>query len=137
MQGRIYALRYELCDDLPKEPDLTEKETGRTMWKTLSPIALFVSVPNVVTDRNDLVAVAIQMDHKKGTTLFSCLFRFIASIKYMHQTHIHVTKEMPSNNVGDNPYISERLIKKCEHIQNQFPLMSSSVSWYQVVSKQV
>ena len=41
------------------------------MWKTLSPIALFVSVPNVVTERNDLVAVAIQMDYKKGTTLFS------------------------------------------------------------------
>ena len=105
LNGHIYALRYELCDDLPKEPDLTDKENGtRTMWKTLSPIALFVSVSNVVTNRNDLVAVAIQMDYKKGTTLFSCLFHFIASIKYMHQTHIFVTKQMRSNNRERMPH---------------------------------
>ncbi|CAH3181652.1 unnamed protein product, partial [Porites evermanni] len=72
IQGRIYALRYELCDDFSKEPDLTDKENGtRTMWKTLSPIALFVSVPNVVTERNDLVAVAIQMDYKKDSAVFT------------------------------------------------------------------
>ena len=74
MQGRIYALRYELFDDLPSEKDYTDEDHGRTMWKTLSPIVLFVSAPDAVTERNDLVAVAIQMDHTKGTTLFSCPF---------------------------------------------------------------
>ena len=76
MQGRVYALRYEPFDDLHKysEPDLTEdKGSNRTMWKTLSPIALFVSAPDSVV-RNDLVAVAIQMHHTKGTTLLSCPF---------------------------------------------------------------
>ena len=74
MQGLVYALRYELFDDLTSEPDHTDKDSNRTMWKTLSPIALFVSAPDFVTGRNDLVAVAIQMHHTKGTTLFSCLF---------------------------------------------------------------
>ena len=81
-QGRIYALRYELCDDLPREPDLTDNDPRRTMWDTLSPIALFVSAPDFVTDRNDLVAVAIQMDHTKGTTLFSCPFHCL-NLVYM------------------------------------------------------
>ena len=63
------------------------------MWDTLSPIALFVSAPDFVTDRNDLVAVAIQMDHTKGTTLFSCPFHCL-NLVYMDQTHFFVTKEM-------------------------------------------
>ena len=83
------------------------------MWDTLSPIALFVSAPDFVTDRNDLVAVAIQMDHTKGTTLFSCPFHCL-NLVYMDQTHISFAKEMRSNNVADNPYRS-RSMKKCEH----------------------
>ena len=70
MQGRIYALRYDLCDDLPKEKDLTDSDPKRTMWKTLSPIALFVSTPDFVTEQNNLVPVAIQMDHTPGTGHF-------------------------------------------------------------------
>ena len=92
MQGRIYALRYELCDDLPREPDLTDNDPRRTMWGTLSPIALFVSAPDFVTDRNDLVAVAIQMDHTKGTTLFYLVVRFIASV-YIHGLNTHFCYE--------------------------------------------
>lgn len=70
-QGRIYALRYELCDDLPIEHDYTEDDNSRTMWKTLSPIALFVSVKNTTTLRNDLFAVAIQMDRTKDSAVFT------------------------------------------------------------------
>ena len=64
------------------EPDLTDNDPRRTMWDTLSPVALFVSAPDFVTDRNDLVAVAIQMDHTKGTTLFSCPFHCL-NLVYM------------------------------------------------------
>ena len=63
-QGRVYALRYELCDDLPREKDITDDDPNRTMWDTLSPIALFVSAGNSV---NDLVPVAIQMDYTPGS----------------------------------------------------------------------
>ena len=83
------------------------------MWDTLSPIALLVSAPDFVTHRNDLVAMAIQMDHTKGTTLFSSPFHCL-NLVYMDQTHIFVTQDMRSNNVADNPYIS-RSLKKCEH----------------------
>ena len=37
------------------------------MWSTLSPIALFASAQDFVTDRNRLFPVAIQMDHTPGT----------------------------------------------------------------------
>ena len=94
------------------------------MWDTLSPIALFVSAPDFVTDRNDLVAVAIQMDHTKGTTLFSCSFPCLSSV-YMDQTHIFVTKEIRSNNVADNPYIS-RSIKNTKSFRFK---CVGSISW--------
>ena len=61
-QGRIYGLRYELCDDLPRSPDLTDGDPRRTMWDFLSPIALFASAK--VGRYNELVPVAIQMDYK-------------------------------------------------------------------------
>ena len=65
-QGRVYVLRYELCDDLPKEKDLTDSDPNRTMWETFSPIALFASAENIQTKTNNLVPVAIQMDHTPG-----------------------------------------------------------------------
>ena len=66
-QGRVYALRYELCDDLPTEEDITDNDPRRKMWDTLSPIALFVSAEDFLTKRNDLVPVAIQMDYTPGS----------------------------------------------------------------------
>ncbi|XP_068761819.1 polyunsaturated fatty acid 5-lipoxygenase-like [Montipora capricornis] len=70
-QGRIYALRYEFCDDLPKEPkDLTDDDPRRTMWPTLSPIALFASAPDKVTG-NHLVPVAIQMDFTPDSAVYT------------------------------------------------------------------
>ena len=53
-------------DNLPREPDLTDNDTRRTMWDTYSPIALFASAPEFTTGRNHLVPVAIQMDFKPG-----------------------------------------------------------------------
>ena len=66
-QGRVYALRYELCDKLPREEDITDNDPRRTMWDTLSPIALFVSAEDFLTKLNDLVPVAIQMDYTPGS----------------------------------------------------------------------
>ena len=63
-QGLIYALRYELCDDMIRSEDLTDNDTRRTMWNFLSPIALFASAED--GQYNELVPVAIQMDFKPG-----------------------------------------------------------------------
>ena len=64
-QGRIYALRYELCDGLARSPDLTDKDPRREMWNFFSPIALFASKP-ISQGKNELVPVAIQMDFTPG-----------------------------------------------------------------------
>ena len=74
--GRVYVLRYELCDDLPRElKDLTDGDPRRTMWDTLSPIALFASAENVVTKTNNLVPVAIQMDYTPGSVYLTIITR--------------------------------------------------------------
>ena len=52
---------------MPREPDLTDSDPRRTMWDTLSPIALFVSAPDFITKQNKLAPVAIQMDYTPGT----------------------------------------------------------------------
>ncbi|XP_044164783.1 allene oxide synthase-lipoxygenase protein-like [Acropora millepora] len=70
-QGRIYALRYEFMDNLPKEPDLTDHDDKREMWNTYSPIALFASAQNSVTNRSHLVPVAIQMDFTPGSAVYT------------------------------------------------------------------
>ncbi|XP_015779645.1 PREDICTED: allene oxide synthase-lipoxygenase protein-like [Acropora digitifera] len=70
-QGRIYALRYEFMDNLPKEPDLTDHDIKREMWNTYAPSALFASVQNFVTKHNHLVPVAIQMDFTPGSAVYS------------------------------------------------------------------
>ena len=63
-QGRIYALRYELCDDMKRTKDRTDSNPHRAMWDFLSPIALFASAN--VGKHNELLPVAIQMDYKPG-----------------------------------------------------------------------
>ena len=70
-QGRIYALRYEMCDDMARSPDLTDRDPRRKMWNFLSPIALFASKGNK-NGKNELVPVAIQMDYKPGKMLNTC-----------------------------------------------------------------
>lgn len=70
-QRRVYVLRYELCDDLPREKDLTDKDSSRTMWNTLSPIALFASAENSQTNTNRLVPVAIQMDYTPDSAVYT------------------------------------------------------------------
>lgn len=71
-QGRVYVLRYELCDDLPREKvDLTDNDPNRTMWDTLSPIALFASKQDFLTKSNDLVPVAIQMDYTPDSSVYT------------------------------------------------------------------
>lgn len=69
-QGRIYALRYELCDDLGRAPDLTERDPQREMWNFLSPIAFFAS-KTVRGKRNEFVPVAIQMDHPPESAVYT------------------------------------------------------------------
>ena len=64
-QGRIYALRYELCDGLARSPDLTDKDPRREMWNFFSPIALFASKP-ISKSKSELLPVAIQMDFTPG-----------------------------------------------------------------------
>ena len=63
--GRIYALRYELCDGLARSPDLTDKDPRREMWNFFSPIALFASKP-ISKRKSELLPVAIQMDFTPG-----------------------------------------------------------------------
>ncbi|XP_068671938.1 polyunsaturated fatty acid 5-lipoxygenase-like [Montipora foliosa] len=70
-KGFIFALRYELCDDMPRSPDLTDRDPRRTMRDSLSPIALFASAKIKGTDRNELVPVAIQMDYKPDSAVFT------------------------------------------------------------------
>lgn len=77
-EGRVYALRYELCDDLPIEEDITDDDRERKMWKTLSPIALFVSAKDIVTKGNNLVPVAIQMDYTPGSVSLSKFITCVA-----------------------------------------------------------
>lgn len=64
-QGRIYALRYELCDGMERAQDKTDHDPRRSMWDFLSPIAVFASAK--IGRSNELVPVAIQMDYKPGT----------------------------------------------------------------------
>lgn len=64
-QGRIYALRYELCDGMERAQDKTDHDPRRSMWDFLSPIAVFASAKRGRS--NELVPVAIQMDYKPGT----------------------------------------------------------------------
>ncbi|XP_068762512.1 polyunsaturated fatty acid 5-lipoxygenase-like [Montipora capricornis] len=70
-KGFIFALRYKLCDDMPRSPDLTDHDPRRTMRNSLSPIALFASAKIKGTDRNELVPVAIQMDYKPDSAVFT------------------------------------------------------------------
>jgi len=68
-QGRIYALRYELCDDMERAPDKTDHDPNRVMWDFFSPIALFASAKR--GESNELVPVAIQMDYKPDSRVYT------------------------------------------------------------------
>ena len=49
--------------------DLTDNDPKRTMWKYMSPIAIFAS-KHVETSEPKLRPVAIQMDDQQGKILF-------------------------------------------------------------------
>lgn len=70
-EGLVYALRYELCDDMLRIADLTDTDPRRTMWNFLSPIALFASAKVAGKGQNELVPVAIQMDSKPGSKVYT------------------------------------------------------------------
>lgn len=63
ISGRVYVLRYPLCDDLPTQDDITDFDPTRKMRRTQSPVALFVSAPDAP---GGLRPVAIQMDYTPG-----------------------------------------------------------------------
>ncbi|XP_068762352.1 polyunsaturated fatty acid 5-lipoxygenase-like isoform X1 [Montipora capricornis] len=66
-QGSIFALRYELCDNLPRSPDITDRDPRRKMWDFFSPIALFAFAKRC----KELVPVAIQMDFKPDSAVYT------------------------------------------------------------------
>jgi len=58
------------------------------MWDTLSPIALFASAKNLVTETNNLVPVAIQMDYTPGSTF-----------KRFYEVNIYSTITLPQQSL--------------------------------------
>ena len=103
-QGRIYALRYELCDDMERAQDKTDHKPGRAMWDFFSPIAVFASAK---TGRsNELVPVAIQMDYKPGRLELTltqinqdrCFKPRSASLLYTGAYHMMVYKKYAKHN---------------------------------------
>ena len=59
----VFALQYPLLDNLPTSPDIMEHNPSRKMWKSTSPIALFIVKPG---NRRNLQPAAIQMDSKQS-----------------------------------------------------------------------
>ena len=118
-QGRIYALRYELCDGLARSPDLTDKDPQREMWNFFSPIALFASKP-ISWGKSELLPLAIQMDFKPGMyestyfpltriytkkwkLVFTILLRYLLHVLdrewlfFVSQNHVHQVKKRQIN----------------------------------------
>ena len=60
----MYALRYEVFDDLVSFADVADQTPGRNLWPLKSPVALFA----IKTQKNGkrLRPVAIQLDYKPG-----------------------------------------------------------------------
>ena len=65
--GSIFVVQFPLFDNLVTVPDITEPRPTRKMWPSLSPIALFVSLPGDNGAPAQLKPVAIQLDFKPGT----------------------------------------------------------------------
>ncbi|XP_031574298.1 uncharacterized protein LOC116308077 [Actinia tenebrosa] len=73
-RGYLFVLHHPLSDNMESMPDLTDNDPQRRMWKYKSPIALFVMVPgkgNVMTEQPRLMPVAIQMDSKPVSQVFT------------------------------------------------------------------
>lgn len=60
----MYALRYEVFDDLVSFADVVDQTPGRTMWPLKSPVALFAIKSQKSGKR--LRPAAIQLDYKPG-----------------------------------------------------------------------
>lgn len=60
----MYALRYEIFDDLVSFADVFDQTLGRTLWPLKSPVALFAIKSQ--TNEKRLRPAAIQLDYKPG-----------------------------------------------------------------------
>ncbi|EDV21123.1 uncharacterized protein TRIADDRAFT_60387 [Trichoplax adhaerens] len=68
--GRIFVMQFPELRALPQGPDINEVPTdNRTMQNTSSPIAIFVSNPDV--NNGQLLPVAIQMDSTPTSSVFT------------------------------------------------------------------
>jgi len=70
-KGSIFVAQYPLFDNLINVPDITEPRPTRKMWKSLSPIALFASRPGDNGAPAQLRPVAIQLDYKTDSPVYS------------------------------------------------------------------
>jgi hypothetical protein len=61
-EGYLFVLHHPLSNDLRTMKDKGDSDPRRKMWKYMSPIALFASVPG----KARLLPIAIQMDYKPG-----------------------------------------------------------------------
>lgn len=68
-KGNVYVLRYEVFDDMVSFDDTVDKNPGRTLWPTKSPVALF-SIKSQMDDKR-LRPAAIQIDFKPDSPVFS------------------------------------------------------------------
>ncbi|XP_031553186.1 arachidonate 5-lipoxygenase-like [Actinia tenebrosa] len=62
--GSVFVCHFPLFDNIVNVPDITEGNPSRKMWKSMSPIAVFVSRPSADGQTAELVPAAIQMDSK-------------------------------------------------------------------------
>ncbi|KAJ7380261.1 hypothetical protein OS493_010976 [Desmophyllum pertusum] len=69
--GSIFVVQYPLYDNLITVPDLTEPRPTRKMWPAMSPIALFASRPGENGAPAQLRPVAIQLDFKPDSPVYS------------------------------------------------------------------
>lgn len=65
--GSVFVCEFPLFDNIVNVPDITEGNPSRKMWKSMSPIAVFVSRPSPDGQTAELIPTAIQMDSKPGT----------------------------------------------------------------------
>ncbi|XP_031570628.1 arachidonate 5-lipoxygenase-like [Actinia tenebrosa] len=71
-EGHLYVLHHPYADDLMTMADEVDKDPKRRMWKFMSPIALFASVPSKDSSSEArLLPVAIQMDHEQSSPVYT------------------------------------------------------------------
>ena len=66
-KGKLFVVDYPIYHDIPHVPDITDEDPTdrRVMLRSSSPVGLF-AVRKDSTGKNELKAVAIQLDYKPG-----------------------------------------------------------------------